>query len=143
MAQRVNVVARIEIDSINEVDNIAQEKAREETIERFFEHFRDGLPFVRAVQHAQFRQEIIAHELDEVFARAPLVLIRRPIAPAITLGDNRFVGLTAHHRVLFAAQFEIVIGFEKEHPGKLRQAVEVAVQSRVLAHNVACGFNDG
>jgi len=66
-----------------------------------------------------------------------------PIAPTVRRLDDRGVGQRIEHRFFFAAAFEIIEEFEEHDPGEHRQAVKVAVQPFVLAHDVPRGLDDG
>jgi hypothetical protein len=68
--------------------------------------------------------------------------ICRPIAPAIRRFDGRLELLPRELRLLRALQLQIIKEFEEHNPREHRQPVQVAIQPLVLAHDVACGFQE-
>ena len=77
------------------------------------------------------------------FVAGDAVCLRRPVAPAVRRlerGPKRLAGQLA----LPARDLLHVVQELQEHdPGEHRQAVEVAVEPLVLAHDVAGGLDDG
>ena len=63
--------------------------------------------------------------------------------PAVGRFDGGAIFLAGERRLLFAGQFGVVEELEKQDPGEQGQTVEVAVQSLVLAHEVAGRFDEG
>jgi len=64
-----------------------------------------------------------------------------PISPAVRRLYSRTKLLSPKLGLFLALQFKIIKKFEKHDPCKQGQAVEVAIEPLVFAHNIACRFN--
>jgi hypothetical protein len=71
------------------------------------------------------------------------VLVRGPVAPAAVLRDGGAVGTTLVAGVVLPAILALVEDLQEEHPGQLADALGVAVDAVVLAHDVLDGFDGG
>jgi len=84
------------------------------------------------------REQFVIYKLQQLVAGHPLVRIRSPITPAKRLPYRRPV-LLIRQRATF---FEVVKRLQEQNPGKLRYPVKVAIQPRILSHDVTRGFDD-
>ena len=156
MAEGVDLVAAGEVDVVDFVDHVAEQIAVDHAVDRAFEDGGDDVAPVAAVgalQAAQIGEQarpfgavrtdgfFVIHEGDQLVAGDSFRL-RRPIAPAIRRFESRTKALAAHLGFLFANLLHVVEEFEKHDPGEHRQAVQVAVEPFVLAHDVAAGLDD-
>ena len=66
-----------------------------------------------------------------------------PVAPAIGRFNGRLELFASQLAFGFADLLMVVQKFQEHHPCEHGQAVAIAIQSLVLAHDVACGLDDG
>jgi hypothetical protein len=64
-----------------------------------------------------------------------------PVAPAEALGQRGFVRLALILGIVFPFFFALVENLEEQHPGELAQALGVAINAVVLAHDVLDRFD--
>ncbi len=85
---------------------------------------------------------IVVDLADEIVA-GDAVGLGGPVAPAVGRLDGGLEFVAGELGFGLALDFEIVEELEEHDPGQHRQAVEVAVEALVLAHDVARGFQEG
>ena len=78
----------------------------------------------------------------EQFVAGDAVRAGGPVAPAVGRLDGRAELLAGERGLLLALQLQVVEELEKHDPGEHGQAVEVAVEALVLAHDVAGGLDE-
>ena len=155
-AEGVELVAGGEMDAGDLVDDVAQEVAADHAVLDALEDRGDDVAAVVAVgtsEGAQILEQagaalavgadgfIVVDEADEVLA-GDAVGLGGPIAPAIGRLDGGLELIAGELGCGLALDFEIVEELEEHDPGQHRQAVEVAVEALVLAHDVARGFEE-
>ena len=141
VAEEVPVLQRVEVDAVDLVDHLADQRARLHIIVRVHEDIaHDKAPRIVARPQRQLFQageELVVDERQQLVAGHPLV-VSRPAAPAQPFGDGRDVA-----RADLVLLFFIVENLQEQHPDELRDALRVAVHARVLAHDVLDGFDQG
>ena len=147
--QRVQFVAGGEVDGVHLVDHVAQQVAALHAVVHAAEDGGDDVAALVAVARGELAQvgeesrpmrtvaaqrDFVVDEVQQVVA-GEAVLHRRPVAPAVGRLDGGAEAGAGEHGFVFALAFQVVQEFQEHHPGQQRQAVEVAVQSLVLAHD--------
>jgi hypothetical protein len=66
-----------------------------------------------------------------------------PVPPSAVLGNGRLVFLLFVGSVVFPGLFALVENFEEQHPGELADALGVAIDTVVFAHDVLDGLDGG
>ncbi|MDT4839834.1 hypothetical protein FQZ97_736350 [compost metagenome] len=132
----------IEIDAIELVDYLAQKVAAFHVVVGVFEHAADHVATRVAhrvgAQLFELGEELVVHKVEQGLAGHALGVCG-PVAPAQVFG-NRAVVTVAREFKLF---FQGVEDLEEQQPGELADALGVAVDADVLAHDVLDGFDDG
>jgi hypothetical protein len=82
---------------------------------------------------------ILVDEGEQLVPGDPL-LVLRPVAPAVRRIDGCPELLPRKRGLLLALGLQVVEEFEEHNPRQKRQPVEIAVEPLVLAHDVACRF---
>jgi hypothetical protein len=85
---------------------------------------------------------LVVYKANQLIARNPL-RPGRPVAPAIRRFEGRAKAFARHLGFLLGDLLHVVEELEKHDPGEHGQAVQVAVEPLVLAHDVAAGLDDG
>ena len=90
------------------------------------------------LQALQRREQLI---VDEIEQRLPgdALRVRRPVAPLEFLRDRRAIAVLGQFEFLIL----IVDDLEEEHPAQLADALRIAIDAHVLAHDVLNGFDGG
>ena len=83
-------------------------------------------------------EELVVDEVEQLVA-GHAFRVGRPVAPAQRLGDRRAV-VVVEQLVL---GFLVVVDLEEEHPDELADALRVAIDADILAHDVLDGFDEG
>ncbi len=143
MREREDLVLRLEVDPVHQVEHIPEQVAAQHAVVGLFEQLGDLQPLIASREVAQGRQQVVIDKLDQVLASGALVGIRGPVTPAVGCRDDWLIGLVRHDGILLAPALQVIVAFQEQHPGELRQAVQVAVQPGVLAHDVPRGFDQG
>ena len=140
---------RGEVDAVDLVDDVAQQVAALHAVVDALEDGGDHVApvaAVRALQSGAGRRTgpgpravgpdrfVVVDERDQLVA-GDAVLLRRPIAPAVRRLDGGAEVSPLSVRLLLAQLLQVVEELEEHDPGEHRQAVEVAVQPLVLAHD--------
>ena len=81
------------------------------------------------------REERIVHEIQQLIARHGLsgLIVMRPIRPAAILRNDGHIVLIIPFPVLFLR----IVYLEEEHPRNLLNALSIAIDACVVAHDVA------
>ena len=141
VAEEVPILQRVEVDAVDLVDHLADQRARLHVIVRVDEDVaHDKAPRVVARPQRQLFQageQLVVDERQQLVAGHPLV-VGRPGAPAQPFGDGRDIARADLVLLLF-----VVENLQEQHPDELRDALRVAVHARVLAHDVLDGFDQG
>ncbi len=129
----------VEIDSVDLVDHLPHELARLHVVVGVLENVADHAlaAVVRYTgQVLELREELVVNEVEEIFASDSLGVCG-PGAPAELLRDRRAVAVL-HQLELVVL---VVDDLEEEHPTELRDALRVAIDAGVLAHDVLNRFD--
>lgn len=144
------------MDAVYSIDDIAQEIAVDHAVDRAAKDRDDHVTAITAVDALQAEKAgeqagtflavgadgfIVVHKLDQLIA-GDAVGLGGPVAPAIGRFDGGAEALAGQLHVGLADLFQVVQELQEHDPGEHRQAVEVAVQSLVLAHDVARGLDE-
>ena len=124
------------------VDHLPHQLAGLHVVVGVLEHVLDHAAAVaglgRGREVLQRREQFVVDEGQKLLAGDALG-VRRPGAPLVFLRDRR--------AVLGLEQFKFLIlivdDLEEEHPAQLADALGVAIDAGVLAHDVLNGFDDG
>jgi hypothetical protein len=120
----------------------AYQRARLHVVEGILEHAsdhaRDGGVLARRRQLLQGLEQVVVHEVEERVARDALGVLG-PRAPPKPSWDRRPVVVLEH----LLLGFVVVEDFEEDHPDELTDALGVAVDAGVLAHDVLDGLDRG
>ena len=93
----------------------------------------DGRGGVHGQALERGKQRVVHEVQQRVAGHALAGLVVRPIRPAAGLRDDGFIIVLVKLPVLLLG----VIDLEKQHPRDLLDALRVAVDARVVAHDVA------
>ena len=143
-AEGVGFLRVVEVALVYFADELAQEHAILHEVMDIGEHrFHDALP-ARAVgrngQVFERGQKRAVHKADELVAlEGRAVHGVRPVAPAAFFRDDGFVVLVHGLPVVFL----VVVYLEEQHPGKLFDALGVAVDALIEARDVAHFLDEG
>ena len=143
VAEGVHIVVALEVDGVDDVDDLAQQHAVLHVLVRLLEHRLDNallLGHVRGNREILECAEELRDEVQELFARAgrAAAVVMGPVPPAVGLGDDGLVVIFIHFPVLFLG----VIDLEEERPDNLLDALGVAVDAGVVAHDVLKPFDE-
>ena len=132
----------VEVDAADLVDHLAQELAGLHVVVGVLEDVTHHAGAVGAgAPDGQFLEggkQVVVDEAEQVLAGHAL-RVGRPGAPLQALGDGRAVAVA--HDLQFLVL--VVDDLEEEHPAELGDALGVAVDADVLAHDVLDGFDGG
>ena len=132
-----------EIQFVNDIDDLAQQNAVLHIVVGIGESgLHDGFFDRRGGVHRkmlQGRKQGVVHEIQQALAgHGPAgTVIMRPAGPAAGLGDDGHIIVLGPFPVLFLG----IIDLEKQHPGNLFNALGIAVDAGIVAHDVAQAFN--
>jgi len=143
VAEEVAVGALVEVDGpVDLVDHLAQEGAGLHVVVGVLEdgtHHRGAAIAVGGDEEVlQVAKELVVDEIEERLAGDPLG-VGGPVAPAQRLGDGGGVVVVEELQLLLA----VVEDLQEEHPDELADALGVAVDADVLAHDVLDGLDGG
>ena len=153
-AQGMELARGGEVDPGDLVDHVAQEIAADHAV---LDAGKDGGDHVAAVvavgagEPAKVGEKprtaravgpgaLLLVDEGEQFVAGDSLGTGGPVTPAVGWFDGRSESLSGEGRLRLALEFQIVEELEKHDPGEHRQAVEVAVEALVLAHDVAGGL---
>lgn len=132
----------VEVDSAQLVDNLAQQLAAFHVVVGVFEHAAHHVAARVALgvgaQVFQRGQQFGVHKLQQRIA-GDAFGIGGPVAPAQGFGDGAGVVVAREFKLFF----QRVKDFQEQQPGELADALGVAIDAAVLAHDVLDGFDEG
>lgn len=144
------------MNAVDLVDDVAEQVAIVHSVDRAPKHGRDDVAPVATLgsaQRAQVRKEscalravgtaalLLIDERDQLVA-SDAVFLRGPILPAVRRLERGLELLAGELHFLLAYRLHVVEELEEHHPGQHGDAIEVAVEPLVLAHDVARGLED-
>jgi len=142
VVEEVAVAAVVEVDLVDLVDHLAQQVAGLHVVEGVFKDLLDDVA-ARVAQRVGVEVLELGKEgvVDEIlqFLAGHAFAVGRPVAPAQVVGNRRLVGVVQD----FELGFLIVEDFQEEQPGELGNALRVAIDAGILAHDVLDGFDEG
>jgi hypothetical protein len=140
VTEQVTILGLVEINAFVEpVDDLPQQRAGLHVVIGVLEGAADELMAGRAsLQLLESGEKIIVDELHQPVA-GDAFGIGGPVAPAQFLGEGRAVIVAGHLQLSFLS----VEDFEEQHPCKLGEALSVAIDANVFAHDVLDGFDGG
>ena len=144
------------MDAVQLVDDVAQEVTADHPVLHALEHGGDDIAPVVAVgagEGAQVAEQagalfavgaggFLVVDEGEQFVAGDAVGLGGPVAPAVRRFDGGLELLPGELGLALALEFQIIEEFQEHDPGEHRQAVEVAVEALVLAHDVARGLEE-
>ena len=141
-AERVAVARVVEVDFGDLVNDLAHQRTRLHVIVGVFEHVAyDACPFsCRAVADHLFLQggkELVVDEVRQGLAGDALWILR-PGAPAQVLRQRGFVVVFDEFQLSLA----VIENLEEKHPYQLADALSIAIDTDILAHDVLNGFDN-
>jgi hypothetical protein len=127
----------VEVDAVDLVDHLAHELAGLHEVVGVFKHVAHGAG-ARGFRRQAFqrREQLIVDEFEQGIAGNAL-RVGGPGAPLEFFRDGRAVVVPHHFQLLVL----IVDDFQEEHPAELADALGIAVDAGVLAHDVLDGFD--
>ena len=155
MADRMDFVTGGKVDAVHFIDDITEEIPVDHAIDCAAKDRGDHVTAVSAIgalQTPEIGEEagaflavgadgfIIVHELDQLVA-GDAVWLGGPIPPTIGRLDRRAEALAGELGVGFADLLQIVEKLQEHDPSQHGQAVEIAIEPLVLAHDVARGLD--
>jgi len=140
-ARGVALGLAVEVDGVELVDDLAQQVAALHVVVGVFKHTAHHVatrvaPGITTEAFQGGKQLVVDKAQQHVAGDA--FGIRRPVAPAHGFGDRALVVVAGE----FEFFLERVKHFEEQQPGELRDALGVAINAAVLAHDVLDGFDD-
>ena len=127
------------VEAVDHVHDLAEEDAVLHVVVGVREgRLHDGLADGRGGGDGQLLEggeEGVVHELEQTVAGhgGAGAVVCRPVRPAAVLGDDGDVAVVVPFPVLFLR----VVHFQEKHPCDLLDALGIAVDARVVAHDVA------
>ena len=133
----------VEVDGVDLVDDLAHELAGLHVVVGVFEHVAHDAAASILRGPRQFLQRGEQFIVDETqqFVAGDAFRVARPRPPLEFLRDGGGVAIPSLHEFQFLVL--VVDDFEEEHPAQLRDALGVAVDADILAHDVLDGFDGG
>ena len=132
----------VEVDAVQLVDHLAQQVAAFHVVVGVFKHAAHHVAarVAHGVGAEAFEggKELVVYKVEQRVAGHALG-VGRPVAPAHGFGDGALVVVAGE----FELFFERIKHLEEQQPGELADALGVAIDARVLAHDVLDGFDDG
>ena len=143
LAESVTFLVRTEVELVNDVEHLTQQHSVLHVLvgireSGFDDGFFDG-SIGRDVQPLESGEEGIVDKIQQGVAGQGFAgkIVGGPVGPAALLRDDGpVVVLQGFPVALFG-----IIDLEKEHPGDLLDTLRVAVDARVVAHDVAQSFD--
>ena len=142
LAEVLALLQVVEIDLVDAVDHLPHQLAGFHVVVGVLEHVAHDAAAVaglaRGAEVLQRREQLVVDEGQQLLA-GDAFGVGRPSAPLVFLRDRR--------AVIVPRQFEFLIlivdDLEEEHPAQLADALGVAIDAHVLAHDVLNGFDGG
>jgi hypothetical protein len=143
VVEQVTVAGFIEVHILFDgVDHLAQQGAGLHVVVGVLEDRADHLAMGRNAggggQFLERREEVIVDEVDQLFTGHPLGVLG-PVGPAETAGQRRFVAGHGELPLLLL----VVEDLQENQPDHLADALSVAIDADILAHDVLNGFDQG
>lgn len=143
IAEGVHVVVALEIDIVDDVDDLTQQDTVLHVLVRLLKHRLDD---ALLLGHVGCDGEVLEHgeevvdEFEKLFTRIgrARAVVVGPVLPAVGLGDDGVVVVFIHLPVLFFG----IVDLEEECPDDLLDALGVAVDAGVVAHDVLEPFDE-
>ncbi len=137
----VALLGLVEVDALLDlVDHLADELAGFHVVVGVFKYAADHVGafvlFVARHQGLQLGEQGVVDEVFQLIAGGPFG-IGGPVAPAQVVGQRRLVVILHQLPLLLA----VVVDLEEEHPDQLADALGVAIDADILAHDVLDGFD--
>jgi len=130
----------VEIHAVDLVDHLAYELAGLHVVISILEDVPHHAAAVGELagdgELLELREELGVDEGEQLFAGNAFG-VGGPGAPAEILGDGRAVTILHHFQLLIL----VVDDFQEEHPAELGDALGVAIDANILAHDVLNGFD--
>jgi hypothetical protein len=140
VAEEVAVLRLVEVEAADDlVDHLTHQVTGLHVVVGVLEDAADdeaALVVGRRLQVLECREELVVDEVEQVVA-GDAFGVGRPVAPAQGVGDRRAVGVVKK----FVFAFLVVVNLQEEHPDQLADALRVAVDADILAHDVLDGFD--
>ena len=146
------------MDSVDLVDDVAQQVAADHAVLHALEHVGDDFAlatfFAFSGQAAQVGKQahadvaidalggFLAYE-GQQFVTRDAVLPCCPVTPAVGRFDDGLVALAVELGFLLMNRFKVVEKLQEHHPGEQGQAIHIAVEPLVLAQNLARAADQG
>ncbi len=132
----------VEVDGAQLVDHLAQQVAAFHVVVGILEHAAHHIGAGRAgrvgAQAFEGGKELVIDKVQQFIAGHALG-IRGPMPPAHGFGDGAFVVVPGE----FEFFFQCIEHLEEQEPGELADALGIAIDAGVLAHDVLDGFDNG
>ena len=142
IVELVTVSLAVEVDAGELVDHLPQQLPALHEVVGVLEHAAHH-PAARVAHRVgrevlQLREELVVHEVEQRVAGDALG-VSGPVPPAQVLGDGA--------AVVVAGEFELFLQriehLKEQQPHHLLDALRIAVDAGILAHDVLDGFDDG
>ena len=142
VAEQVAVLRLVEVHALDDlVDHLPHQVAGLHVVVGVLEDAADDVAAFVTRNRAQIlegREELVVDEIQQLVAGHALG-VGGPVAPAEGFGNGRAV-VVVEQLVL---GFLVVVDLEEEHPDQLADALGVAIDADILAHDVLDGFDGG
>ncbi len=145
VAEEVTVLRLVEVDAGDDpVDHLAHQVAGLHVVVGILEDTADDEAAPVGMCRLQVLEGGEEPDVDEVeqLVAGHALGVGRPVAPAQRLGDRRAVVAIVRFEQLVLG-FLVVVDLEEEHPDELADALRVAIDADILAHDVLDGFDGG
>jgi hypothetical protein len=133
---------RLKSIAVDLVDHLAQQLPALHVVVGVLEHAAHDeaarVAFGVTGQGLQLGEELHVDEVEQRVTRDAFG-VGSPVAPAQVLRDRALVGVARELEFFFLR----VEDFQEQQPGELRDALGVAIDAAVLAHDVLDGLDDG
>ena len=140
VAELVALLGLVEVHAfLNLVDHLAQQLAGLHVVVGVFKHAAHDEGGWRVAVVAEILQRREEHAVDKLFQliAGHAFRVGSPGAPAAAFGDGRFVVVV--HQLPF--QLAVIKDLQEQQPDQLANALGVAVDADVFAHDVLDGFD--
>ena len=143
IAESVTLFIIRQIELVYDVDDLTEQNAILHIVVGVGEsRLDDGLSYRRRCCHGkgfERREQSVVHEIEKHLSghcRTGTV-VRRPIRPSARVGNDGSVA----RFVEFPVALLHVVHFEKEHPRNLLDALGIAIDAGVIAHDISDSFD--
>jgi hypothetical protein len=140
VAEMLALAEIVEVDLVDPVDHLPHQLAGLHVVVGVLEHVPDDTAPVarpgRGRQLLQRREQLPVDEGEQRVA-GNAFRVGRPAPPLQLLRDRRAIGVLRELQLLVL----VVDDLEEEHPAQLADALGIAIDATVLAHDVLDGFD--